>query len=105
MAKCPKCSHDIDVMATACPECGYSFPAEPAPPQRTSWAYSRLADVALLVGMVAALLWAGAAAYRTVVALIHRQWDALLIQGPLVFFLAFAMFVVFARASDAGRRA
>jgi len=100
VAKCPKCSSEIDAMATACPDCGWDFPEEPSPPKRTSWAYSKLARLALLVGMVASILSAIAALYRTGTSLLHGDLLKGVVEGPLAFLLAFAMFVVFARASD-----
>jgi hypothetical protein len=91
-------------MATTCPSCGWSFPEVPAAQPRTSWAYSKLATLALLVGMVASLLWAIAAAYRSVTSLLSGELLTGLVDGSLVFFLAFAMFVLFARALDSEKR-
>jgi len=100
MARCPQCQAEIDAMATVCSACGWDFPDEPAPPRREGWAYSRLADIALIVGMVAACLGSLSAILGTVFALLRGNLSEGLIAGPLCFFLCFGMFVVFARVQD-----
>ena len=103
MSKCPKCSAELRAIEAACPECGWDYPDAPAP-GRTSWAYSGFANAALLVGMVASLILAGLTAFKALKYVLEGRWYPAILHGPLLFFLAFAMFVVFARVSDTSSR-
>ena len=95
MAYCPQCNGVLDARAVACPQCGYDFPP-PAEPSR-GLAYSRLADVALFVGMVVAGLGAAASVVGSVVAMLNGEWLIGLVICPLTFFLKLALLVVFVR--------
>ncbi len=96
MAFCPKCSGVMDTAAVACPHCGYAFPpADPNP--RDGLAYSPLANLALIVGILAAGLGCVVAVIGTIIALVTGQWGTALVVGPLAFFLQLAMLVVFMR--------
>ena len=96
MAFCPKCAGALDVAAVVCPHCGYDFPAGNPHPRR-GIAYSPLANVALIVGIVAAGFGCLMSAIATVYALANAEWLTALIVGPLAFFLQLAMLVVFVR--------
>ena len=96
MAFCPKCQGVLDAAAVACPHCGYDFPPGNADPRR-GIAYSPLANLALVVGIVAAWLGCAAVVIASVGALMSGQWVAALVVGPLAFFLQLAMLVVFVR--------
>jgi hypothetical protein len=99
MAYCPKCRGVLDAAATVCPYCGYDFPLggpEPAPPRR-DFAHSTLANIALIVGMVAAGFGCAFALIGVVVSLLRGDWAKALIEHPLAFFLCLSMLVVFVR--------
>lgn len=51
MSYCPKCSGTMNATDTVCPHCGYDFPMSPP---KKGIEYSRLADVALMFGALAA---------------------------------------------------
>jgi hypothetical protein len=96
MAFCPKCNGVLDMAAVACPHCGYDFsPSTPEP--RRGIAYSPLANLALIVGVVAAGLGCIVSVIASVGALINEQWGNALVVAPLAFFLQLAMLVVFIR--------
>ena len=96
MAFCPKCKGVLDAAAIACPRCGYDFPPGNPDPRR-GIAFSPIANLALIVGTVAAGLGCGAAVIASIAALINGQWVTALVLGPLAFFLQLAMLVVFVR--------
>src|SRR5438445_10174190 len=94
MAYCPRCKGVMAATEATCSHCVYDFPlSEP----RTGLAYSRLADVALVVGIVVAGLGSVAAAVGSIVALLHGEWSEGLVVGPIAFFLQLALLVVFVR--------
>jgi hypothetical protein len=96
MAFCPNCQGVMDAAAVACPHCGYDFPPASADPRR-GIAYSPLANLALVVGIVAAGLGCAVAVLAAVAALLNGQWSNALVVAPLAFFLQLAMLVVFVR--------
>ncbi len=102
MAYCPECKGELAATATECPHCGYDFhrSEEAALEKRRGFAYSTLADVALLVSMIAAAIGSGLAVLGTVVSLLNAQWLYGLVLGPLAFFLQLGMLVVFLRMMD-----
>lgn len=102
MAFCPECKGEMPGTAIACPHCGYDFPdtKSAAANARTGFAYSPLADLALVVSMVAAVLGAGAAAVATIVSLYYGAYFHGLIMGPIAFLLQLGMLVVFLRVQQ-----
>src|SRR5262249_33099807 len=96
MAYCPRCRGVLDVAAVVCPHCGYDFPPGDTALRR-GLAYSRLANLALVVGIVAAGFGCAVAAVSSVIALLRGEWSLALIAGPLAFFLQLALLVVFVR--------
>src|SRR5713226_1542284 len=99
MAFCPKCKGVLDTAAVACPHCGYDFPPGDPDPRR-GIAYSPLANLALVVGTVAAGLGCAAAVIASVSAVINGECVSALLLGPLAFFLQLAMLVVFVRVQQ-----
>jgi hypothetical protein len=81
MAFCPNCQGVLEAAAVACPHCGYAFPPGNLDP-RSSIAYSWLADLALVVGIVAAGLGCVVAVIASVVALMNGQWGTALVVVP-----------------------
>ena len=103
MAKCPKCNADMDAMATVCPECGWDFPLDESQNvgvKRFLWAHSTLADVGLIVGMVAALISCIILLVIGVCSFFRGKLWLSLVECPLAFLLCFAMFVLFARSLE-----
>jgi Uncharacterised protein family UPF0547 len=96
MAYCPQCRGVLEAAAVVCPHCGYDFPPG-SPDRRRGIVYSPLADLALIIGIVAAGLGCAVALVGSVFALLRSQWLEALIVGPLTFFLLLAMLVVFVR--------
>lgn len=102
MAYCPKCRGEMDATAPACPHCKYDFvvTAVPASSAREGFAFSPLADLALIVSSIAAALGAFVAAYFTIAMLVTGDWYQGLVTGPLAFFLLLGMLVVFLRVQQ-----
>jgi hypothetical protein len=99
MAYCPKCKGEMLPTAIECPHCGYDFPPEHADGKasRGGFAYSPLADLALIVSMVAASVGACVAAIISVVSLFHGEFLNGLVLYPIAFLLQIGMLVVFLR--------
>ena len=96
MAYCPKCSGVMEAAAVVCPHCGYDFaPNEPEP--RRGIAYSGLANLALMVGILAAGLGCAACVIVAGVALLRGELLIALILAPLAFLHQLAMWVVYVR--------
>lgn len=102
MAYCPKCRGEMPAEAPACPHCGYDFSG--TSPSKSSvrdgFAFSPLADLALVVSSIAAALGTLVAVYFTVVMLATGDWYHGLVVGPLTIFLLLGMLVVFLRVQQ-----
>jgi hypothetical protein len=99
MAFCPNCRGVVDAAAVVCPHCGYDFPLggpDPITPRR-DLAHSTLANIALIVGIVAAGLGCIAAIVGGIVSLVNGELFTAIVVRPLAFFLQLAMLVVFVR--------
>lgn len=85
-----------------CPHCGNDFPdAIPTSNKlQHGFAYSPLADLALIVSMIAAVLGAGGTALMTIIALVQGQFVFGLFFGPVAFLLQLGMLVVFLRVQQ-----
>ncbi len=98
MAICPKCRAAMGATEVVCPACGYDFPEDSAP-KREGFAYSALADVALIVSMVAAGLGCLVAVYFAVMfSILGKVFPTL--TAFVAFFLQLGMLIVFMRVSD-----
>ena len=101
-ATCPKCRQQMSVMATVCPHCSYDFPetsSDLAP--RRGIAYSAVADLALVIGMLATGVSAIGVLVAIVLALLQGKVLYALAAVPL-FFMSLAQYVVFQRVADRG---
>jgi hypothetical protein len=99
MAYCPKRRAEINAAATVCPHCGYDFPLdgpEPFTPRR-DFAHSTLANIALIVGMIAAGFGCAGTVLGLFVSISNGEWFNALVICPIAFFLQLAMLVVFVR--------
>jgi len=100
MAFCPECKGSMGPTEVACPHCGYDFPDVQNPiPQRTGFAYSGLADAALLASTISAGLGCVGAIFWTVGSVANGNLAGIIV-GPLACFLQLGMLVVFLRVSD-----
>lgn len=69
---------------------------------RTGFAYSPLADFALLVSMIAATIGSVSTAIGSIVAIFHGHFFEGLFIGPIAFFLQLGMLVTFLRVTKLG---
>ncbi len=98
MKYCPKCKGDMFDRDAVCPHCGYDFPPEPdSAAERSGIAYSVWAEIALMVGAVAAGLFCLLCVVGSVLAIFQGEFIRGLFIAPLCFFLSLAMLVVFLR--------
>ena len=103
MAFCPQCRKEMGQMDAVCPHCGYDFPTqEPEAPEPSGIAYSGLADIALIIGEIAATLGAIMALFYVVMLLLGLHILHALV-AVIGFFVSLANFVVFVRIRDMGR--
>lgn len=98
MAYCPKCKGEMAAMETVCPHCGYDFPVQAA--RREGIAYSRLADIALLVCTIVSGIGCVVVIFAVVAAILEGHLLIALIVGPIVFLEQLGLFVVFVRIQD-----
>lgn len=99
MAYCPECQGEIAANAVVCEHCGYDFPPDlPAP--KTGFAYSRLADIALIISMIAALLGCGVAILAVIGGIATGDWFMAFVTAPIAFFIQLGVLVVFLRVQD-----
>ena len=90
----------MDAMAAVCPNCGYDFPlAAPPKSAHRGIAYSGLADIALVVGMLATALGCIMVLIVIGAALLDRNFP-LAFSSTISFFVLLALFVVFQRVAD-----
>ena len=99
MAFCPKCKGQMGPTELVCPNCGYDFPNVEGASQQQGFAYSPMADAALVVSMIAAGLGSLVAVAAAVMALLSGQLLTAVV-GVIAIFLQFGMLVVFIRVSD-----
>lgn len=101
MAYCPKCRGEMVPTAIACPHCGYDFPASEGVSQRSrGFAYSPLADLALVVSMIAAVFGAVGAAIAAILAVIHGQFLNGFFVYPVFALVLLGILVVFLRVQE-----
>jgi hypothetical protein len=95
-AFCPQCNGAMGMMDRECPHCGFSFP--PSMRRREpGFIYSRMADLALIVGSVASGLGCVGTVISAIGFLLNGNLGTALILCPLAFFIQLAMMVVFIR--------
>jgi hypothetical protein len=114
---CPHCGADLpDYRDAFCPECAQPLDESPhgdtapegkqigapegAPLSRPGLAYSPLAQVALVVGVLFALFGCAVALVLAMVSVARGDWFTGLLVCPIGFFLQLAMAVVFLRVMD-----
>jgi hypothetical protein len=101
MAYCPECKGEMLPTAIVCPHCGYDFPVDShkGNPSR-GFAYSPLADLALVAGMVAAIIAACGAVIASVVSIFHGQFVNGFVVYPIAFLVQLGVLVVFLRVQQ-----
>ena len=100
MAFCPECSDEMPAMAVACVSCGFKFPEASesrSTTRRDGLAHSALADIALIVSMIAAALGCLGAVIAGLVFVMRGDLLSGFVVAPLAFFLQLGMLVVFIR--------
>lgn len=99
MAFCPKCKGTMEATAVECPHCGYDFSESyRREPEPAGFAYSRLAEIALVVASLVAGIGCVLSAYFSFAFLyLERNWMTGLVWCPILFLYQFAMLVVFIR--------
>jgi hypothetical protein len=90
--------------AIECLHCGYDFhqadQPEYTPLDRSQFAYSKLADVALVVSAIAAAIVCCVAIVAAVALLIQGEFIAVLVLCPIAFLLHLGQLVVFLRVRE-----
>ena len=101
MAYCPECKGEMLPTAIECPHCGHDFP-ESSHKQKTSggFAYSPIADIALIVSMFAATIGAFFSAIAAIVAILQGRYLNGLVVLPIECLLQLGMLVVFIRVQE-----
>jgi zinc-ribbon domain len=99
MAFCPECKKEMSATAIVCPHCGYDFSAVDLSPKpaRKGFAYSPLADAALIAGMLASAAAVALMGLVTVVALFSGNLLVGLVQGPITCLVLLSLLVVLLR--------
>lgn len=103
MAFCPECSAEISATAVECDSCGFRFPktADTRSKSRPEGlAYSGLADIALVVSMIAAAFGCVGAVIAGISSVLRGEFLSGLVVAPIAFFLQLGMLVVFIRVQD-----
>ncbi len=101
MAYCPECKGEMLPTAIECPHCGYDFP-ESSHKRKASggFAYSPVADIALIVSMFAAAIGVCFSAIAAIIAIFQGQFLNGLVVLPIACLLQLGMLVVFIRVQD-----
>ena len=89
--------------AIVCNSCGYDFPKSSDSGSRNGrdgLAYSPLADLALIVSMLAAAIGCLGAVIGSLASVFKGDFISGLVLAPLAFFLQLGMLVVFIRVPD-----
>jgi hypothetical protein len=101
MAFCPKCKAAMSAMEISCPSSGYVTPGTDPSSKKGGFAYSSLANLALIVSTIAGAFSCLLTIYFSLIALSAGQLFHGLILGPIAFFLQLGLVVVFLRIQDA----
>jgi len=113
MAFCPKCGERVEPVDAACPRCGAAllgerrftdhaaaFNADGVKEHRKKIAYSKWADLALIIGQIVSILGCVLTIVYSIIAILRGGFAQALIVGPIMFFMQLAAFVVFVRVQD-----
>jgi hypothetical protein len=95
-AFCPKCNGTMGMRDRECLHCGYDFPSLRRN-RDPRFVYSRVADLALIVGSVAAGLGCVTTVFAAIRFLLDGNCGAAFLLCPLAFFVQLALMVVFIR--------
>ena len=102
MAYCPECNGEMPVTAVECPHCEFRFP-ETAPDnsdRRPGFAWSPLADIALIVSTAAAAIGACISGIYGLIALSQGLLFQALVVAPIGFLIQLGIVVVFLRVQE-----
>ena len=101
MAYCPECKGEMLPTAIACPHCDYDFPPSHHKDNSSGgFAYSPIADLALIVSMCAATVGACGAAIAAIIAITQGQFLNGILVYPIACLLQLGMLVVFIRVQQ-----
>ncbi len=102
MAYCPECNGEMSVTAVECPHCEFRFPETAAADanRRPGFAWSPLADIALSVSTVAAVLATLCAFYLGVISLFAGHLFDGLVVAPISVLVLLGIVVVFLRVQE-----
>ena len=100
MAYCLKCEKEIGGTEGICPHCGYDCPATTQASPRGGLLYGPLAELALVIGQLAAAVACLVVIVDIVRAVAAREWAAGLLEGPLMFLVLLGVFVAFGRVRN-----
>ena len=92
----------MPVAAIECPHCGFDFPSVDTltAGRESGFAYSALADTALIISTFTFAMGAGVSLFWTFAMLFNGQIVISLTYGPLAFFLQLGLVVVFLRVQQ-----
>jgi hypothetical protein len=102
MAYCPECKGEMPLAAVECPHCEFRCPATAAydSNRRPGFAWSPLADIALSVSTVAAVLATLCAFYLGVISLFAGNLFDALVVAPISVLILLGIVVVFLRVQE-----
>ena len=102
MAYCPECNGEMPVTAVECPHCEFRFPETAARDsnRRPGFAWSPLADIALSVSTVAAVLATLCAFYYGAISLFAGNLIDALVVAPIFVVILLGIVVVFLRVQE-----
>ena len=102
MAYCPECKGEMSSTEIKCSKCGYDFPDTSTRPsmKQQGFAYSPLADLALIVSMIATVCGTIVAAIVAIAAVASGQWFNGLVSGPIAVLIQMGILVVFLRVQQ-----
>ena len=102
MAYCPECNGEMPVTAVECPHCEFRFPETAAEDsnRRPGFAWSPLADIALSISTVAAVLATLCAFYYGAISLFTGNLYEALVVAPISVLILLGIVVVFLRVQE-----
>ena len=102
MAYCPECNGEMPVTAVECPHCEFRFPETPREnsDRRPGFAWSPLADIALIVSTVAAAIGACISVFFGLIALSQGMFFQALVVAPIGFLIQLGIVVAFLRIQE-----
>lgn len=102
MAYCPECKGEMPVAAVECPHCEFRFPETAAEDanRRPGFEWSPLADIALSVSTVAAVLATLCAFYYGAISLFAGNLVNALVVAPISVLVLLGIVVAFLRVQE-----